>query len=298
MKPQCDLVWDESGTLLDGVFYQFEVQFDESCVDEDCDETWIVVNRDDPEGYPDTAWLWVETFPQEHAPYVEYRYECPASKKHPTRRFVNPKVYAELYGGKLLTEFIPNSARDEYVVSNVFAERLRETGLRGLQFVPLALRESEALRKKFEYPALSVLEFSGRILVRPLKVVGKPNVCPFCGTGPLICPTCGYWPYRCFSCNQNNLASWRTHPGGDDKRLTFPGLPKAGTIVQGASWDGSDFVQAYLKRFITKRALNWLLSVHAKPFYVRPARVLVDGMSAEQKEWLRQAQEPIVKGMM
>ena len=80
--------------------------------------------------------------------------------------------------------------------------------------------------------------------------------------------------------------------------LKFADEPKEGDILQGKSWDGKDFFQGSYKRFITKRALNWLLCVHAKPFFAKPVRVCTDGMSDEQMKWLKLAQEPIIKGMM
>ena len=61
--------------------------------------------------------------------------------------------------------------------------------------------------------------------------------------------------------------------------------------------DGQDFVQAYGEMFITRRALHWLTSVHARPFWARPARLWVDGMSDEQKSWLTRAQDVTSLGM-
>ena len=87
------------------------------------------------------------------------------------------------------------------------------------------------------------------------------------------------------------MKHWKVLPIENDKRLKSADVPKKGRIFQGKTWDGKDFINNW--NLITKRALNWLLCVHAKPFYVRPARVCIDGMSKKQLEWLKTAQTDI-----
>jgi hypothetical protein len=43
----------------------------------------------------------------------------------------------------------------------------------------------------------------------------------------------------------------------------------------------------------SKRFIDWLLRVHAAPFYAEPVLFAVDGMSDEQKRWLKELDKPL-----
>lgn len=95
---------------------------------------------------------------------------------------------------------------------------------------------------------------------------------------------------KCLHCSEITAISARAHKGADDRRLRLSPIPREGPILEGKDWDGSDFLR---DSFITKRALDWLLSVHAAPFVARPARVCIDGMTDKQKKWLEAATKPL-----
>ena len=79
----------------------------------------------------------------------------------------------------------------------------------------------------------------------------------------------------------------------DDQRLKSKALvPGTGRILEGPKWDGSDIINCGWY-FITKRALEVLLSVHAAPFYARPARVDVEGLSKQQLGKAETAKHPL-----
>lgn len=48
-----------------------------------------------------------------------------------------------------------------------------------------------------------------------------------------------------------------------DPRIVAASIPKNGIPLSGASWDGSDFMQGFNQGIVSRRALDWLLSVHA-----------------------------------
>jgi hypothetical protein len=83
--------------------------------------------------------------------------------------------------------------------------------------------------------------------------------------------------------------------GSSDKRLFFDvsAERKRGQILEGKRWDGADLVSVRGWNFISKRVLDWLLMVHAAPFYARPARFCIDGMTEKQLARLEEIQRPI-----
>ncbi len=60
-------------------------------------------------------------------------------------------------------------------------------------------------------------------------------------------------------------------------------------------WDGSDFVFVTLDasglrtNVVTKRVIDWLLSIHAAPFVARPVLARLDGATPEQLKMLEAA---------
>jgi hypothetical protein len=76
--------------------------------------------------------------------------------------------------------------------------------------------------------------------------------------------------------------------------LTFdPSIYRRGWILDGKRWDGADLINSNGINYISKRVLDWLLMVHAAPFYAKPARFCVDGMSDKQLARLEETQKPL-----
>jgi len=63
-------------------------------------------------------------------------------------------------------------------------------------------------------------------------------------------------------------------------------------ILEGSSWDGCDLIQAGGRNFASKRIIDWLLRIHAAPFYAQPVYFCVDGMNDQQKKWFDELQKP------
>jgi hypothetical protein len=52
-------------------------------------------------------------------------------------------------------------------------------------------------------------------------------------------------------------------------------------------------VQDRGRKLASKRFIDWLLRVHAAPFYARPISFCMDGMNDEQKKWFDEIQKPL-----
>jgi hypothetical protein len=61
-------------------------------------------------------------------------------------------------------------------------------------------------------------------------------------------------------------------------------------VLDGSLWDGSDFLNAHIESFATRRFVDFLLSIHAAPFIAEPAWVWVDKMTKEQLARLEPAE--------
>lgn len=295
------VVYDESGALLSGCFYRFGVQFSDDFLDltePDLDETWIVAKRTPTNEElrcrrpGDQTWVWVRTggpvWDEEKGEYrdVEVKWcDCPADPSHVTHSTYS-EYELEVEGGTRVGDIVPEFSHN-VVLSASFAAKLRESGLTGFNLVRPAVVPND---DRPEEPDLRVLRSLGRGGRRSRRVVGVPNACPYCGAGPLICGACGYEEVKCPRCSNITRILSSVHKGAGDKRLRMAAEPKAGEILDGSRWDGSDF---FGSSYVTRRAVDWLLSVHAAPFYARPVRVWTDKMSDEQKKCLERAKKPV-----
>ena len=65
-------------------------------------------------------------------------------------------------------------------------------------------------------------------------------------------------------------------------------------IVDGRRWDGTDFFGGGDGlQTVTRRAVDWLLSIHAYPFEAQPVPVNIAGMTKAERERLEQARTPL-----
>jgi hypothetical protein len=266
------------------------IPIDETFRDGKIDKSWIVSNRT-PTSNELTArgeadWMRVETGGLEN-PVKEFG--CKDFKHHVTQiTYAADEV--DLFGGTRIGSFLPD-VNDQICVSDDFKQRLAASNLTGMDFVPLKIKVNQASDID---PVLFTLVPQGQNCRRPLKCRGVANACPFCGLEPLICPNCGYEEVKCTRCGQITRILSSLHKGEGDRRLRMAPVPKDGYVLDGRRWDGSDFVNCGFI-FITKRALDSLLSVHAAPFVARPACVCIDGMSDKQLAQLEAAKKPVAK---
>lgn len=285
-----DIIYDESGELRSGVFFQFGVEDKDvlDWTDPDRDDAWIVSSlsptNDELFLRGEAPWMWGEIVSgldlyDEASVVGRCRLDC----NHVTERRYTGPFLIDLCGGTRQPDFIRIPYDGAAVVEEHLAKRLKASGLKGIDLSPVEVNVNQTAGPD---PTLFLLQFTGANCLRPRKVVGVPNACPFCGKDPYICPACGYEESLCSNCGNETRILASVHKGLGDKRLRMAAEPKAGTILDGTRWDGSDFFNCFGWTFVTRRAVDWLLSIHAAPFYARPVRVCVDGMTDEQLERL------------
>jgi hypothetical protein len=78
-----------------------------------------------------------------------------------------------------------------------------------------------------------------------------------------------------------------TGPG--DRRIPIQIHLDGDGIVEGDTWDGTDFCDA--TGTVTTRFLDFLLAVHAFPFVAEPVLVDVSRMTEAQRKMLDESQE-------
>jgi len=295
-----NIVQDRSGTLVSGVFYRFET-FDDNLPPLVYTKTLGVLSARSPS--PDELFIkgqepWLQVVRDwNRGSEKELHRRCPLDKSHVTEQYW-PKATFNYIRGSRLSPFIPDeSAHDEQtIVSEFLAERLKKSGLTGFRFERVLIGENKTVAKDVK---LFILQSLGQCCQRPLKVVGAPNACPHCGREPILCAHCGHPEIECAKCGKRAWTIRKEHQGAKDVRLVAsPPEERFPKILEGRHWDGSDFIHAprlfgQIGCFVTKRALDWFLSIHAAPFYAEPTPVNVDGMSKDQLAKLEAAKRPV-----
>ena len=288
---------------MPGLFFEFGIPYD----DDDLAPYWtchadsVVSKR-----HPTNDELWVKgksTYflcDSENVAAREVHRDCPVDRTHVTAEYwTKAKCYVR--GGTRVSAFVSDLAEVEpmTIISQVLAGPLKQSGLVGFSLVQATIDpQHPSAISKAQVPkglALFVLNFMGTPCERSLTVRGAPNACPFCGKGPIVCPGCWVRFIGCPHCKEQTWTTRKDHGGANDRRLIVePPKMNESRILEGAKWDGSDFIYAPMGGFITKRCLDWLLSVHAAPFYALPALVNVEGLSPEQLAKIEAAGEPVV----
>ncbi len=225
--------------------------------------------------------------------------DCPHG--HVTAQYWKDLEVDLTYGAKAAT-LIRADMEGQYamLIGWDFAGQLLNSGLVGYRFAPV-LVHSEWLRKwvpDLTVPDLVDLQFTGRRCLRPLSFRDAPDACPHCGREPLVCTACGFEYGLCPQCGKFAFKPFTAKREPGDKSLTVcPYEERNLVIVEGSRWDGSDFIYGRwddgYPHIITKRALDWLLSVNAAPFYAHPALVNIDGLTPEQRARVLAVKNPV-----
>jgi hypothetical protein len=273
------ITYPYSGNLKTNVFFQLEIPL--CCVDMDL----RIGERRSPS----------VTRPLSHGEdyvYAEVLYDlhdihgCTDEPTHVTGWDLD-NHRADLLGGAKVSPFVSDTVALTIVVRREFRDELNRTPFIGFATAPLPISENQS---RLVDPDLYVLSPRGRKCVRPLAVsVPEPNVCPFCGWGPIVCAACREVQWNCPKCTHDLVVLEEKHEGSGDKRFTTVGIPREGWIVDGIQWDGSDFVAGLNQSLITGRVLDWLVAVGAVPFMAFPCFVDVSGCDAVQLKRLAEA---------
>ncbi len=203
-------------------------------------------------------------------------HDCPLDKRHVTGVRI-PEVRLALYGGTRLGDFIPEMNSGLLIVSESFAQRLKQSKLTGFSCLPIVTVEDN--QSSVRHPKLFYLDLTGQGgCSRRLQVRGAPNRCPFCGQEPVVCPGCGRIQRDCLSCGQLTLYLPKAKMGSREKGFRLDGYPPNVDIVEAKEWDGSDGFQSGGADYISDRAKNWLEETHTSLVQIAPALLNVEGV--------------------
>ena len=223
---------------------------------------------------------------------------CSRSKKHSTGGYWDKiDIVTETLPitESLVWPYAEDNLTGVLLVQKALASRLAAT-FRGVKFSEglRAFRSGKALYKLMPGAVSDyrILQPHGRCWWRELAIRGNPDACPHCGHGPIVCPECGVTNIECEACG---LGQWRPasdSKGPDDKRLILcPVDQRRDEIFNGETWDGADFISgrgAY-GFYVTKRVVDFLLSIHATSFRACPVIVDAAKMNAQQRKWMDEA---------
>lgn len=276
-------VYDESGDLESGYFYQLHlVRRSETCLHET--KEWIVSDFEPPGGKPllgaECAYAEVVECDQRD------RHDCPIDKTHVSCEIIVP-TFVDLFGWPPVAPFIPNLS--DGLVNERLAEQLKASRLKNVEVQAVKLAEEPDGRPQ---PNVFALIFNGPEICR----VGwsgpdSDNACPFCDFKPLFCRGCRTGTHFCPKCGKDCTVPQSEYSPGDPRIVLKP-TPALGPIVDPKLWDGADFCGGSCGT-ITRRALDWLLGVHAAPFRAQPLRTDVRGLTTDQRKLLETAKEPV-----
>ena len=283
------IILDRNGDLHGSTFYRFNVPFNDATDGLPRTPQWIVVPRtpkeDDYTARGQVNWMWMSGLGDSEDRIATK--DCPADPNHETHWFYQ-RVISEAFGGKNVSLFIATSIGDCFALSDELKRRIDALKLRGARIDPIDLTIHVTGEKAKGYWAL---QFVGKASLRVPKIVGVPNQCPYCGRGKIFCESCGDWQGACPFCKESGLAVLEeVHGGEDDKRVPFEA--NLWNIIEGRAWDGGDLIQAHGDKFASKRFIDWLLRIHAAPFYAEPVYFCVDGMTDRQWKWFDDLQKP------
>jgi len=285
------IVLDRSGDLRKGVFYRFSVPFDDDTDSLSPEPDWIVVSRT-PTGNAlrakgEEPYRWISPWTAEED-RIETK-DCPVDPGHVTFAY-DQKWSGEAFGGKRVSPLVPMDILENFALSDELYRRIEKLKVRGARMDEFELTVNPTEEKLRGFWSL---QFVGRAALRLPKFVDVANACPHCGQGKIGCESCGQWDPYCKACRKPVATLKSKHGGRDDKQIPIEEDPWR--VIEGNTWDGSDLVQTSggWRSFASKRFIDWLLRVHAAPFFAEPVWLAVDGMNDEQKRWFKELEKPL-----
>lgn len=283
---------DDSGELVTGYFYRvYSLSYNMTCEDLPVGSIYRPVAT-----CGDLCWVVNASIT-----YRTDRY-CTRNPKHLRRS--SPLASAELHleglAGKTAGPIVPY---DEAVFVNDDTNRqLMESELVGTDSVRcrIASWNDEPQRPPVTEPAIYALSFPGPDLVRKwqLEPADWPNLCPYCGHGPIICPVCGYPAgENCEKCgglvSLNPDLEPEESKDPNSKILWVSTVPDEDEVLDASKWDGSDFCSGIACNIVTRRVVDFLVCIGAAPFLATPLRTYLGSCTPEQRERLVEAKRPV-----
>jgi hypothetical protein len=106
------------------------------------------------------------------------------------------------------------------------------------------------------------------------------NACPFCSASPFVCPGCGDWTATCKGCGRHLVTR------SPDDLTEHPFLiDDDDWLIDVSKWNGQDF----LGDVVTRRVVEFLLSIHAEPFVALPVRANTLNITPEKRRRLEES---------
>jgi hypothetical protein len=283
------IVLDRRGDIRKRVYYEFNVPFDDATNGLRRGPDWIVVPRTptnkELESRGDKGYVWAECL-REEEDQVETN-DCRVDSTHVTHRFFKA-VSADLAGQSKVSPLLPNTGVSCLVMSEELHKQFEPLRVKGGRIDSISINVNQSSWKD---PKLWALQFVGRAAARIPKLEDVANACPHCGRGKIVCESCGRWNVYCKSCGKEMVVIETKHAGERDKRVPFE--PDPSSVIEGKSWDGSDLIQVLGRPYASKRFIDWLMRIHAAPFYAEPVYFCVDGMSDDQQRWFKELEKPL-----
>jgi hypothetical protein len=286
---------DYSGKLVEGIFYEINVPLHLSLEYPPSERpAGTIVNDPVPDDW-EAGFIYGEVFFQRHP-----RRGCPLDASHEMGvqlGSMNPSAghrlrydhEMDLCGRVEILKFVCDTNGMTVVVNREFKNELSRSGLAGLSLLPLSTPE-EVNQSQVRSPELYFFTYEPTDCFRSVRIVPpSPNVCPFCGWGPVVCPACQLVQWRCPKCKDRLVVPESDHGGPGDKRFTTEGAPARGFVIEGDKWGGSDVMAAPDQAIVTGRFLRFALRCDAGPFVARPCLVDVSRCDSRQIARLDQA---------
>lgn len=291
---QPDLIYNTEAKYCEGIFYELRVPL-YSFEYEGWNDFWSIVT---PPGFNSINYLEGDDIfflDLGVTKYTEIEDVSVCSLHSRYRKLLH--LEGENYDYGPAYELIPIRYADEFGVLPTFRDQLvNETPFSGVRFLKPKVYPPQNVGYHADVmPEFDVLMSDSPIWKYPRKLhPDSKNTCRQCGFAPIYCESCGTLVSdKCPQCEAQSCKIPCDYP--EKASFIFPGYSRWVDILWGKTWEGSDFSKLSYSgpTVITKRVLDWLLHVEAKPFCARPIKVCIDGMTAQQLEWLDRAVDPV-----
>ena len=269
--------------LAYGYFYNLHAAFRDGT-------TWAGVPEDE-------SWI-VSTYPDENelarAEVVDYKtktvdlFKCELKPEHR-----KGEVYLDFGVELLYTDrtgsFVPSYEGDDLIINCEMRAQLQQAGLKGWKSLPVKVIDPDKGLQRS--PRLYLWTFDRTIpRIRRKIIPASADKCPFCGVGPIVCPSCGRSNNPCPNCKKRWAAADDKHGGEKDPRIKIDRFSARTIVIDPKRWEGSDLLGGNI---VTRRVIDFLLSIHAAPFKAEPVPVNVLGLSKAELKRLGTAKAPL-----
>lgn len=216
---------------------------------------------------------------------------CPRDKSHVTDQYA-VDIELDAQGDEPPSPLLPAQAGGGEIVTNALRKQMEQSGMKGFRFERVKSVQHYGKgtideKSDTEHP----LVFYNLVPTAPCLALSmqwvepaSENRCPFCERGPIVCEACGHRERNCPKCGEKVCVHEEDAVPGE-RRLIIPSAWRK-SVVNVNYWNGADYF-SYGR--VTRRFVDFLLSVHAYPFVAVPISANIHGITAEKKDLLESA---------